>query len=90
MMDDLIARLGLEFEPYFNSKKALAIFIATVLLVFGISCVIKNSLPYQILGSACFIVFIRIVMGSPIESVLTPESIERLNHWLKNDRENHS
>lgn len=87
-MNDLFARLGLQHEPYFNWKKAYAIFITTMLLVVGINLVIKPSLLWQVIGSSCFVVVVRILIGSPVESVLTAESVEKLNQWINDGREN--
>jgi hypothetical protein len=89
-MHDLITKLGLEFEPQFSIKKAVSIFAAAAFLLVGISLAMKPTMLQQTFGAACFILVVRIIMGSPVEYVLTQESMAKFNAWLDNDKENPS
>lgn len=74
LKDHIEESLELEFVPRFSWKKALSIMFATLLLVAGISCIIESTIEYKFFGSICFLIFVRIVMGSPIEMTVIEKS----------------
>ena len=86
-MNNLLRHLNLEYESRFNVRKAFAIIIGAVSLIVGISFLSKPDTTYRAIGSGAVILFLRIVMGSPVEDVLTPESQERLQAWVEQDIE---
>jgi len=86
-MNNLLRHLNLEYESHFNVRKAFAIIIGAVSLIVGISFLSKPDTFYRAIGSGAVIFFLRIVMGSPVEDILTPESHERLQAWVQQDIE---
>lgn len=81
-MNKLIENLGLEFEPHFSWRKAISIFTASIMLLFGMLFATDNS-PYKhVIAGVCFLAAIRIIMGSPVELVLTEHSLQKLNTWV--------
>ena len=81
MMKNLFEHLDLKYESRFNIKKAFKIIAGTSALLVGISFLSNPESTYRFIGMAAIVVFIRIEMGSPFETVLTDESRQRLAKW---------
>ena len=81
MMKNLFEHLDLKYESQFNIKKAFKIIAGTSALLVGISFLGNTESTYRFIGMAAIVVFIRIEMGSPFETVLTDESRQRLAKW---------
>ena len=81
MMKNLFEQLNLKYESRFNIKKAFKIIAGTSALLVGISFLSNPESTYRFIGMAAIVVFIRIEMGSPFETVLTDESRQRLAKW---------
>ena len=81
MMKNLFEHLDLKYESRFNIKKAFKIIAGTSALFVGISFLSNPESTYRFIGMAAIVVFIRIEMGSPFETVLTDESRQRLAKW---------
>ena len=81
MMKNLFEHLDLKYESRFNIKKAFKIIAGTSALLVGISFLSNPESTYRFIGMAAIVVFIRIEMGSPFETVLTDESRHRLAKW---------
>ena len=77
MMKNLVEQLNLKYESRFNIKKAFKIIAGTSALLVGISFLDNPDSTYRFIGIAAIVVFIRIEMGSPFETVLTDESRQR-------------
>ena len=77
MMKNLFDHLNLKYESRFNIKKAFKIIAGTSALLVGISFLDNPDSTYRFIGIAAIVVFIRIEMGSPFETVLTDESRQR-------------
>lgn len=77
MMKNLVEHLNLKYESRFNIKKAFKIIAGTSALLVGISFLGNPESTYRFIGMAAIVVFIRIEMGSPFETVLTDESRQR-------------
>jgi len=77
MMKNLFEHLNLKYESRFNIKKAFKIIAGTSALLVGISFLDNPDSTYRFIGIAAIVVFIRIEMGSPFETVLTDESRQR-------------
>ena len=77
MMKNLFEQLNLKYESRFNIKKAFKIIAGTSALLVGISFLSNPESTYRFIGMAAIVVFIRIEMGSPFETVLTDESRQR-------------
>ena len=77
MMKNLFEHLDLKYESRFNIKKAFKIIAGTSALLVGISFLSNPESTYRFIGMAAIVVFIRIEMGSPFETVLTDESRQR-------------
>lgn len=86
-MNNLFDHLNLEHESRFNVRKAFAILVGAASLIVGISFLSNPNTFYRVFGISAIILFLRIVMGSPVEDVLTPESQERLQAWVEKDLE---
>lgn len=78
--------LLLEYEERFNIIRIVNMITATIALVIGIACFTlfdSTQIRYQLFGSAAFALFIRMVMGSPIERRLTLASRKKLEQWTR-------
>lgn len=78
--------LLLEYEERMSIPRIAEMLLATVALVTGIVCFTlfdSAQLRYQLLGSVSFALFIRLIMGTPIERRLTTESKQRLQQWMR-------
>lgn len=84
-MNKLLDHLKLEYKTQFNTRTAFAIIVSASALIFGISFLNHPDSPYRIIGIASIMLFVRIVMGSPVEEVLTEESRQRLEQWVEED-----
>ena len=84
-MMKLLDHLKLEHKTQFNVRTAVAIVVGASALIFGISFLDHPDSPYRIIGIASIMLFMRIVMGSPVEEVLTEESRQRLEQWIDED-----
>ena len=86
-MNNLLRHLNLEYESHFNVRKAFAILMGAASLIVGISFLTKPDMFYRAIGAGAVILFLRIVIGSPVEDVLTTDSQERLQAWVEKDIE---
>lgn len=86
-MNNLLHHLNLEYESRFNVRKAFAILMGAVSLIVGISFLTKPDMFYRAIGAGAVILFLHIVIGSPVEDVLTTDSQERLQAWVEKDIE---
>lgn len=75
-------RLNLQYTEKFNVKKAALIAFAVLCLNVGIILVIKSTRISNIIGAVCLVLFVRLIVGSPVEEVLTDASSRKLNKWL--------
>jgi hypothetical protein len=85
MMNPLFDLLKLEYKTQFNIRKAFAIVVGAGALIFGTSFLNHPDSPYRIIGIASIMLFMRIVLGSPVEEVLTDESRQRLKQWVEEE-----
>ena len=83
MMKNLFQSLNLKYESRFNIKKAFKIIAGTSALLVGISFLDNPDSTYRFIGIGAIVVFIRIEMGSPFQTVLTDESRQR---WRAHQR----
>lgn len=82
-MNRLSDELNLKYTTQFNIRKGFAIIVGASALILGLSFLNRPDSPYRIIGIAAIILFVRIVLGSPFESVLTDESLERFKTSIK-------
>jgi len=86
--DTLAERLGLIYVNRFDIRKAYRIVCCTISLSVAIFCLRpQNSIGMGMLGIAGILMFLYILLGSPIRRHLTFESHQRLLRWLQEDND---
>lgn len=81
-------RLQLKYENVMSPLKMLKIVVATIALLLSIIWLQKAQTQWDLLPSlGALVVFVRLVIGSPMERQLTAESRERLLEWLSSEED---
>jgi hypothetical protein len=79
-------QLKLESESYVDFGIMLKITLITVCLLAGLmSLMMATGLVNIIFGWACLMLFVRLLIGSPVRYRLTKESYQRLMEYLDNE-----
>ncbi len=74
MTNPPIEPFDLKYEFRFSIKKAFRIIACTSALLMGIFFLSTPDSPYLFIGIAAIMIFVRVGIGSPFETVLTNES----------------
>ena len=82
--EDLENILELEYETRYNPRKILRVIFAIVSLNLGVMLLTRGSAPtHSLFGTGALTFFVWLGFGSPVDTVLTKESVAKVRDWLQ-------
>jgi len=82
--EDLENILKLEYETRYNPRKILRVIFAIASLNLGVILLTRGNAPtHSLFGAGALTFFVWLGFGSPVDTVLTKESVAKVRDWLQ-------